>query len=458
MKKKLDGPLIIKDGKVFDRLADSNGLLFFMPSECGVLNDTRVRWMGGKISWQQWINIFAYAERVSDEEESECQWQFFCNDKEIIAWAFPQTKKSGMVTKELQDDPNFAKQMHEIRSKGYYPYGTGHTHNRAGAFQSGTDMNDEAQSEGLHITLGKVSKTEPHEIHARFTAKSDGVILENGEMVMPKYYISNDVEWTDFVALPFEINLSNVPVSMKQKIKEMILLRPCTDGADQSVIETWMKNRIEPKKAQYESQIAKYHAGRHGHAVYDHGVGYGYGYGYYTQRQKNENPKIDWSDDKTVNMPDTGNELFKKATLKFEEGEAVDAGLVLYKHSSGKDQNLIYNDIMDLVYDYTVEGNNALQIPSSNGYDELIDGVLALKMGKEVPEDIYSAIEELIESNAQFFGIKILLEDILSILMEIKKDAERPMKQKAGTKSGTRTKTKVKTGGAKNGKVIPKKS
>ncbi len=443
MKKKLDGQqTIVKEGKVFDRLIDSNGASFCMPSADGVSSDTRVRWTGGKMPYKQWVNVCAYSERVSDEEESECQWQFFCNDKEIIAWAFPQTKKSGMVTKELQGDPNFTKQMCEIRNRGYYPYGTGHTHNRTGAFQSGTDMNDEAQSEGLHITLGKISRTEPYEIHARFTAKRDGVLLESGEMIMPQYYISNDVEWTDFIDMPPEIDLSKVPYSMRPKIKEMILLRPCIDEADQSVIEMWMKNRIEQKKTQYESQIAKYQASKRSSVYDDHGVGYGYGYGYYTQRQ-NEHPKIDWSDTgKVVNMPSARNDLF-------EADEVEDVGLIPYKSANRKDQNLIYNDIMDLVYDYTIEGNNALQIPSSNGYDELIECVLALKLGKEVPEDVYSAIEELIESNAQVFGIKLLLNDILEVLMEIKKDAERPVKQKAGTKSGVKSKAKVATKSSK---------
>ena len=250
MKRKATGDesTVVHKNVVYEKWNDDNGAEFFFPVSKIEDEEPIVRWSGGKIPWASWVNLCAFCELVSEKESSECQFQLFYSDskKNFHPWAFPQKKKSGMVTKELNEHPDFIKQLHAIREMGYYPFGTLHTHDKMGAFQSSTDHSDEKESEGLHITLGKISRTEQYDIHSRFTAKRPGYENEKGELVAPSY-VMLPVEWTDFIEAPDSIIADRLPSLLKKKILETVLLRPDISTADESLLETWMKNRIEEK-------------------------------------------------------------------------------------------------------------------------------------------------------------------------------------------------------------------
>jgi len=251
MKRKLSGSdsTIIHKDTVYEKWEDDNGAKFFFPISKVEQEEPIVRWDGGKISWQSWVNICAYCERVSREEESECQLQLFYSDTErvFIPWAFPQEKKSGMTTKELNDHPDFAKQLHEIRSKGFYPFGTLHTHHKAGAFQSSVDSNDEKESEGFHVTLGKISEKDSYDIHSRFTAKKPGYEHPDTKELIPPSYFMMPVEWTDFIEPPDCVIADRLPSVLRKKILESLFLRPDVSSANDDLIKVWMENRIEDK-------------------------------------------------------------------------------------------------------------------------------------------------------------------------------------------------------------------
>jgi hypothetical protein len=266
MKRKAHGAnsTIIHKNVVYQKWMDDNGCSFYCPLTNISEEEPLVRWNGGKIPWETWVNLCAHCEQVSAEESSECQFQLFYHDEEktFIAWAFPQQKKSGMTTKELVKHPDFIKQLHDIRSKGFYPFGTVHTHDKMGAFQSSVDHKDEMESEGLHITLGKISSKEPYDIHARFTAKRPAYEDEDGKMVNPSYFML-PVEWTDFIQTPDSVIADRLPSFIKKKILETLFLRPDVSGADTEILKEWMDNRIEEDKKksykQYNSSVPVSH-------------------------------------------------------------------------------------------------------------------------------------------------------------------------------------------------------
>jgi hypothetical protein len=249
MKKPVESsPLLVHKETIYQKWQDSNGTEFYCPVKNIEKKDPVVRWSGGKIPFQSWVNICAFCELTSEEEKSECQFQLFYNDhtKTWTPWAFPQKKNTGMTTKELVEHPEFLKQMNEIRKDGSYNFGTLHDHHEANAFQSSTDASDEKMSEGIHITLGKISKTSSYDIHARFTAKKPGMMMEDGSVIDPEY-VMLPVEWTDFIEAPDFIDMSRVPEALRKQILTSIFLRPDTSLAHKELLDVWKSNRIEVK-------------------------------------------------------------------------------------------------------------------------------------------------------------------------------------------------------------------
>lgn len=251
MKKKVSGgELIIHDGIIYEQWEDSNGASFFCEVTEVKKKEPIVRWNGGKIKWQDWVNICAFCEFTSETENSECQFQLFYNEekKTFLPWAFPQEKNSGMTTQELIDHPRFLEQMNKIRSEGFYNYGTLHHHHKTSAFQSSVDKKDEQYSEGIHITLGKISKHTAYDIHARFTAKIPGVELPDGEFIKPKH-IMLPVEWRDFIEYPPYIIYEMLPLALRNMISSSVFLRPDTDKADPDILNQWKENRITRQRS-----------------------------------------------------------------------------------------------------------------------------------------------------------------------------------------------------------------
>ncbi len=121
------------------------------------------RWTGPKISQQLWFEILAFFEWTQAECKSESQVRLFVNSvtNEWGAWAFPQKANTGMSSNELPDHANWAAGAAKFAADlGWWYYGTVHHHCSAGAFQSGTDEQNEMTIDGLHFTVGKIGS--PH--------------------------------------------------------------------------------------------------------------------------------------------------------------------------------------------------------------------------------------------------------------------------------------------------------
>jgi hypothetical protein len=117
------------------------------------------KWTGKKMPQDLWWQICAFFEWTYETCKSESQVRLFVNSVtgEWAAWAFPQERNTGMTTKELPDHPQFAIDRQRFNDDWYY-YGTVHHHCSMGAFQSGTDEENEKGQDGIHITVGKMGE------------------------------------------------------------------------------------------------------------------------------------------------------------------------------------------------------------------------------------------------------------------------------------------------------------
>lgn len=254
MKTKSEDGSIVCNDLIYERWSDSNGSVFYIKSPSQPIIACPVaRWNGPKMKYSMWATMCALFERVSDEEESEAQVQLWCRDRtesdpgELIPWAFPQKRKTGLTTVEIPDHPEYIKKISELRSRGFYNYGTVHTHNRISAGQSSVDSEDEKRSEGLHITLGKINKNLPYDVHARFNGKIISHDLDSNGNPIGAVFCMTDVKWTDFIDTPewVDIKMANtVQLSVLNHVLETIFLRPDISMADTALVDEWMKNRI----------------------------------------------------------------------------------------------------------------------------------------------------------------------------------------------------------------------
>ena len=435
MKRKATGieSTVIHKDIVYERWNDDNGAEFFFPVSKIQQEEPIVRWRGGKIPWQSWVDICAYCEKTTEEETSECQLQLFYSDtdKKFMPWAFPQKKKSGMVTKELNEHPNFIKQLHAIREKGYYPFGTLHTHVKAAAFQSSTDHSDEKESEGIHITLGKISTTDEYDIHSRFTAKKPGYEDEEmKELVAPSYFML-PVEWIDFIEPPDSIIADRLPSFLRKKILQTMFLRPDVSTADQDLIKVWMDNRIEEKVEPPKTYTTNY--GQHdSHAQHP-----------WRRRGNWSNPPKNWLSQ--------GNQTEKSPFPDFVPGanhSAIDytsAGPIMdpdvneeyFRHMQG-------SSIMDQQTEFFTEGrtNKASTLELEIMKDDLIafcdihelttDTLLDLLIdGSKLPENaellkyLNEELEELMEELESQYNVKVGYIEVIDMLEELQMERQQ---------------------------------
>lgn len=132
-----------------------------------VATNHKLTWAGGKLN-PIWPQVLAFFKWTYDTTHSESQLRLFVNKNtgEWMAWAFPQKAKLGMAAKEITDatggDPEHyekSKAQRAAIAPEWEYWGTVHHHCSAGAFQSGTDQNNETIQEGIHITVGFMDKS-----------------------------------------------------------------------------------------------------------------------------------------------------------------------------------------------------------------------------------------------------------------------------------------------------------
>jgi hypothetical protein len=131
----------------------------------------KIHWKGAPMPQKylsQMIGFFRYAVAEWSSEAmlrlvyhiDKQDWQMIC---------VPQYISTGMTVNEIK---NLDEEQQAIRDAvfasvdGYVENGSSHSHCNTGAFQSGTDLANELQNPGVHLTLGRVNSTTP-EIHGR---------------------------------------------------------------------------------------------------------------------------------------------------------------------------------------------------------------------------------------------------------------------------------------------------
>lgn len=143
-----------------------------------------IDWKGPKIPLDVWNEVLSFFQWCYNEHKSECQVRLYVSPtlQTWKAYAFPQEAKTGMTARELDNDLK-RQQIQELQliPPNWFAFGTVHHHCSAGAFQSGTDEENEKNVDGLHVTIGWMDK-DKYDIHARFYRK--GLVIKNENLNM----------------------------------------------------------------------------------------------------------------------------------------------------------------------------------------------------------------------------------------------------------------------------------
>lgn len=226
-------------------------------------------WLGPKIPQEVWYAITSFFKWTYDTTKSESQVRLYVSPslRTWKAWAFPQEAKTGMSAREV---PNEAAQQQRqelgLNPPDWYYFGTVHHHCSMGAFQSGTDEENEKNQDGLHITVGSMDKAQ-YDIHARFYRKTMkfektvnlslffdiGTVL-NTWPEMFKNYMPKDIEHQTAIKLmgkPVTVEFPDKWKSNLIEIKPAVIALvnrqvsfPVTTGADvycSEMVPTWKR-------------------------------------------------------------------------------------------------------------------------------------------------------------------------------------------------------------------------
>ncbi len=218
-------PRIAHGGKTYEYFGRS-GFSGYVPVLAPSLPERKpyMAWVGPKLSWEVWQQVLAFFEWSQNEFKSEVQVRLYCNltSGRWAAWAFPQ-EPNGMTTKELPDHAGYADQRAQFRDP-WILLGTVHHHCTSGAFQSGTDSNNERSQDGVHITVGKIGSSE-YDLHGR-------VILRSEQF---------DVDWLQWFSAPGEA--ANYPPKLREQVVLFFLKAP--PPKDTPFPETWKTNCVK---------------------------------------------------------------------------------------------------------------------------------------------------------------------------------------------------------------------
>lgn len=134
---------------------------------------TPFHWKGAPIPiilWQQILSLFndGYAKTNS---ENLVYLYYNTETHDWLAWAPPQTC-NGMTVSADQNHKDYEAQRKEIPSD-FVQLGTVHHHCKSSAFASATDVSDEQDRDGLHVTVGGLSGEKPLSIHSRATFRGE---------------------------------------------------------------------------------------------------------------------------------------------------------------------------------------------------------------------------------------------------------------------------------------------
>ena len=153
-----------------------------------------IQWAGPKLPYHEWCQFVSYGRWMMEKHKCEAQARLYYRDGQPLRLVvFPQTGQ-GLSTHDNLSHELAVPIIEVLDRDGWQPCGTIHTHERASAFQSGTDKANEKNQSGLHVTLGELHK-DTVDIHSR-------IVFRGTE------YASDMVTLLDWVETPeFHIDL-----------------------------------------------------------------------------------------------------------------------------------------------------------------------------------------------------------------------------------------------------------
>ena len=206
--------LVKHDGKVYEVVDGLYKGLVPAPIPDGP--SPSIKWTGPKLPYHEWCQFVSYGRWMMETHKCEAQARLYYHDlKNLRLVVFPQTGQ-GLSTHDNLSHELAVPIIEELEREGWQPCGTIHTHERASAFQSGTDKENEKNQSGLHITLGKLHE-DTVDIHSR-------IVFRGAE------YTSDTATLLDWVETPeFRIDLDGGPWSPpRSMINEFLKRLPTT--------------------------------------------------------------------------------------------------------------------------------------------------------------------------------------------------------------------------------------
>lgn len=184
----------------------------------------------------------------------------------------PLQEPNGMTVKQIsvgEEGEDNRKRFNELEKMGYILRFTAHHHCNTGAFQSGTDREDEhSKPTGFHVTIGELNKP-ILSFHSRVVVRIPGVIDEEKQTVITEAgTVQFDGDPTMFIETPVDKHLEEYPwlakarkdfflhkhqVDFPEEWKEAVCVAPArfqngtTEENDIAVINaTLKKNHLAP--------------------------------------------------------------------------------------------------------------------------------------------------------------------------------------------------------------------
>jgi len=191
--------------------------------------DPWLSYIGPKITFATWRELLAFFAWSYEKTKSEAQARFYFNKESRLwrAWAFPQEASTGMTTKEIEDKSGSESKKAGL-GKGWIEGGTIHHHCGSSAFQSSTDRTNELDKNGIHITVGDLTKPR-YSIHGRVSFRG-------------MFY---NVAWSQWFVMP--PGLEGLPYEFEDKVMEHFLTEPAPE--DYEFPDEWKENLIDKKYA-----------------------------------------------------------------------------------------------------------------------------------------------------------------------------------------------------------------
>lgn len=235
--------LFIKDGKAFEEAKNGDyKVLVEVPSQV-ITTTPPIRYSGPKIPIAVWKQVLSFFQVVFQADKSECQVRLYRNKVtgEWKAWAFPQTKKGYMTTRELPHvDPELWAKSLNLFGQDWVHCGSVHHHCSTDAFQSTTDRNDEVNAAvvGIHLTVGHMDKP-VYDLHSRAVVNVMGELNEDMSVKRPGATYTGDVNLSDWFDIG--VDLTGIPIRFHADITKEILATP----SNEAFPSEWLENLVQ---------------------------------------------------------------------------------------------------------------------------------------------------------------------------------------------------------------------